>query len=83
MKTKTTAEKKEPAKNESNLGLKRGCKESLSQRTKQTLGKEKARIRKTKETPKSVFEKKGLMDKKQKMDFWKGRREGKPRKKTE
>ena len=57
---------------------KRGCQESLFQINKQTLGKEKASKRKTKETPQRVFSKKGLMDKKQRKNgFLKGKTKAK------
>ena len=67
MKTKTraTEEIKETAKNESNLGLKKGMLGKFVQTNKQTLGKEKASKRKIKETPQRVFSRKGLTDKKQ------------------
>ena len=83
-KPKTTTEK-EPAKMKATWVLKRGCWESLFQRNKQTLGKGKARKRNIKETQNNnVFEKKGLMDKKQRKNgSLKGKTKGEPKKKTE
>ena len=73
--TQEQQKRKKGAKNESNLGFKKGVLESMFQMNKQTLGKEKASKRKTKETPQRVFSKKGLMDKKQRKNgFLKGKK---------
>ena len=61
---------------------KMGCWESLLERNKQTLRKEKARKRKIKKTKILMFSKQGLMDKKQRKNrVLKGKTKGKPEKK--
>ena len=69
--TKTTEEINKQPKMKATWVSKMGCQESLFERNKQTLRKEKARERKIKKPKILMFSKKGLMDKKQRkqMDF--------------
>ena len=71
MKTKpTTTEETRNSQKRKQIGFqKRGCQESLFERNKQTLRKEKARKRKRKKPKTLMFSKKLLMDNKNiKMD---------------
>ena len=82
MTTKTiTTTEKEPAKNESNQGLKRRMLGKFVSKKQANIRKGKGKKRKIKETQNNnVFEKRGWWTKnKETMEFWKGRQKGKPK----